>query len=427
MYNLNSYSVTNNFIKNLLTETPLPNLPVVAYGDRVVQDVTYLNGYNIIRCTEDGVLRDLTSNYMCSNSATCSDNFICGLGIKSANYTVVGQYTHEGFKPGKTNQFYSKHREYDLDTHKRLGEYLRWYKSTTNINLMGLYNCFYPEATDDVSFALRDKSDGLGLQLHLTNGPSEKFKVYKVPVNFNENYSIFLSAPATVYYMISFIRGGTPVIASPVTNGPGLLHEVFQYRPKRAVLSRNQELVVSTSIANEENEQKWPPALSFTPTPISGRSLFDYRDDLYLLIAVDKSYSGTITILEDTHINLSDRMLISAEIGELAKKDSTGILLDEVLHFEPEINPSILTDDTYTPFSDKLLSYLVENAITSQEDIPLHIKRVQEKVGDTHSTSDVWGELLLSKIYATYSNSKNGSPYDITGYVDKDVEKVLFE
>lgn len=474
MYNLNSSSVTNSFIKQLLTEVSLPNLTPVAYGDYILSGVTYLYNHNVIRCTKSGIISDLQAGYLCSEDSICNVGFICGVGFPIASYDIVEPYLYSGLIPGKTSQFHSTKNSYDMETHTRLGEFLRWYRSAYGVNLMGLYNCFYPQTTDEVSFT-RHKD-----KLNLTPGHFNKESVvYKVPVRFNTSYSVYFTSTCTVNWSLCFMRNGDILrvgeltsfgvrqnVESPQDNLEMTeaeksmpVHNVLQASPHRTTVSGiNRDILVATSISDYNTI---PTSDRYdTSIGVSGKDLHFLQEYLCLILEVPRTYRGNIVILEDVQINQADTFRVNANlsnfIGEgtlykenksservehqlvddssayrggtplIFEKVSPNSFINELRHFNPPIKPSLLNSETYEPFSKKLVGYLVEHTITSQEDVPKNVQRVQDRIGDTLSSPDVWGEFLLPSLYRSYFSDYNASNYDVLGYVDKDVEGVLF-
>lgn len=472
MYNLNAASVTNSFIKQLLTDISLPNLIPVTYGDYILKGVTYLYNQNVIRCTRSGIISGLQAGYLCSEDSICDVGFICGVGVPLATYDIVESYLYTGLVPGKTSQFHSPKSYYDVETHHRLGEFLRWYRSVYSIDLMSLYNCFFPETTEEVSIS---RVEG---KFSIVNEPSaQETTVYKVPVKFNTSYAVYFSNSCTLNWSLCFLRNGGVLkvgdISSFRVNGSGVensaelsdeekqqyVHQVIQYNPHRTTLGGiHKMLAVSTSITDYNVLPS--DSRKDTEVVISGTDLHSLHRYLYLIIEVPKSYSGNIVILENVQVKQADKFRVNANIsnyvgeGTLYKENkvkewvehslvddassyestiplrfekvSPASFINELQHFSPVVNPSLLNSDRYEPFSDKLLSYLIESTITSQEDIPHNIKRIQEKIGEAKGTPDVWGEFLSPQIYSYYFNKPNVSNYDILGYVDKDVEDALF-
>ncbi len=191
--------------------------------------------------------------------------------------------------------------------------------------------------------------------------------------------------------------------------------------------------------------------------------LFEYEDYLYMLIQVDKNHFGAITVLEGEYSQPGCKFISNSQYRE-----------EDIVDFVPDVIPSLgtISNTKPIPFSDRLIEYLTQSAITPEDNIRNNIKRVKEKL-DLKDTKDIWTNSLLYVLfnkYFTYTSSKyiqskntliedNKSDlgltddqlvylpltgelvgtkninfsldsrkniYDISGYVDKDVEKSLF-
>ena len=79
-------------------------------------------------------------------------------------------------------------------------------------------------------------------------------------------------------------------------------------------------------------------------------------------------------------------------------------------------------------FTGRLVEYLLDNIITSNDTISKNIKRAQESVNFT-SRNGIWDDNLRVSIFnKTIENANKLDrviPMDINGFVDKDSEKLL--
>ena len=182
-----------------------------------------------------------------------------------------------------------------------------------------------------------------------------------------------------------------------------------------------------------------------------------------MLIQVDKNHFGALTVLEGEYSQPGCKFISNSQYRE-----------EDIVDFVPDVIPSLgtISNTKPIPFSDRLIEYLTQSAITPEDNIRNNIKRVKEKL-DLKDTKDIWTNSLLYVLfnrYFTYTSSKyiqskntliedNKSAlrltddqlvylpltgelvgtkninfsldsrkniYDISGYVDKDVEKSLF-
>ena len=88
------------------------------------------------------------------------------------------------------------------------------------------------------------------------------------------------------------------------------------------------------------------------------------------------------------------------------------------------------TGESY-PFADRLIEYLVGNAITNEDEIADNIKRVQKVLNENSNEITYYGlwEDKIRPIVYNYMNNpdlkcnKSSMNHDILGFIDKDVEK----
>ena len=111
-------TIESRFIKAILQDTYIPNYQSVIEGDYIVEDTFYVYRHRIIRCTKNGILS------------------------KDGKYKVIDNYNKNVLDQTFMSNFNSKESFYDSGTHKALGEYLRYYRGQTYIDLMPLYNCY---------------------------------------------------------------------------------------------------------------------------------------------------------------------------------------------------------------------------------------------------------------------------------------------
>ena len=109
---------------------------------------------------------------------------------------------------------------------------------------------------------------------------------------------------------------------------------------------------------------------------------------------------------------------------------------------QPELNDRVLTPVTALqllklntkesyPFADRLIEYLLDNAITDQDTLSDNIKRVQKIMSENKIDNMIAGawdnkmqHVLYDFMYDENSNilDRTSVCHDILGYVDKDVE-----
>lgn len=434
MARFNDISVETRFIKSLLKNSFIPIAPTICEGDLMVSGAIYSYNNHIVECNSTGVFGSKYNiEAISSHMSICGPDFICGIGVRTAEYKIIYQHTPYKFEPGISSSFISTMNGYDCDTHKYLGKYLRYFRSTSGINLMPYYNCFTNKDTTLVSLtatSILDKSN------------NDKI-VWSIPILLNKKYTIFLESSSPVSIGATFLND-TGRISTTIDGQETLLDSLLDSN-----VEQHQSLQITSPITFN--------------TVTTNPKLFEYEDYLYMLIQVDKNHSGAITVLEGEYSQPGCRFISNSQYRE-----------EDTVDFVPKVIPSLgtISNTESIPFSNRLIEYLTQSAITPVDDIRNNIKRVKEKL-NLKDTKDIWTDSLLYILfnkYFTYTSNKYISSrktsvednkktlgltedqlvylpitkelvgtknidfsldsrkniYDIGGYVDKDVEKSIF-
>ena len=179
--------------------------------------------------------------------------------------------------------------------------------------------------------------------------------------------------------------------------------------------------------------------------------LYRERSKMKLFIKVPRTSTSALVVLEGDYVADSqyhfegrDLKLVDQVIGRPYVKVSE----DEYEPIKPSkfnqafdrnylttLQLGYINSDINHPFSDRLVEYLLGNAITSMDPLDSNIARVQqnlvsrkpgtvrlEKVG----LSGVWSDSMRNVLYglARVSNILI-SEKDVLGYVDKDIENLI--
>lgn len=340
------------------------------------------------------------------------------------------QYTTIPYTYGQKILNYTKNLQiqntvYDSYTHEYLGDYLRFHRDFANINLMPLYNCFSNRACPhlDISFEIGNKYE----VKFKTDQSFETalYKYYMVPVKFFKDYTIamdssasievccciydeyhnkdedFSSIPKLTYQCFGDLQFKTPVLYTRLQNLNGLLVDPL----------------------NEMND------------------LCQQEDNLKLILKIPANNKSSIVILEGDYTNYND---------SITKAGKEKVVLTEhnktVINYENLVACEFLADKLITPlqllrtntgesypFADRLVEYLVGNAITVNEEIQDNVVRAKTVISKNCPTdlypmevSDgIWEPILQCLVY-DYINENQATHdvnHDILGFIDKDVEK----
>ncbi len=392
----------SRFIKNLLYTEELPLLDVVTKGDLIIKDCLYIYGEDIIRCTGTGRLEgDDTIVLVPSNDLFPSSALYSG-GIRKAEFEFVSRC-----EECEKNKVFYKYRSntnyYDGETHKHLGNYIRYFKNKTGIDLMPFYNCY----TSDVI-------EGMYLQPPKKDSPTyiletnDSYKVLAIPIKFNKTYTIAVDCGEPVQMRAVIYDKNAGMI---VDNSGGYYSDRLESSYTRifsSLFSRPFTFKVETE----------------------DYALYQQQRNLHLLIQIPSHNNSSISVLEGKYTDLH----------VVHTNENT------VRSVRPFRNLSLLnfnTKQSYA-FSDRLVEYLLLNVITSQEEISDNLDRVQsaladERLGrrpvdtvydslvDNHRvTLGAWGESLQQAVLRVVEDNSTSYYFrDQDGNVNKDMEKFL--
>lgn len=348
-----SINLISGFIKNLLYNTPLPLVDTANTHTKMVNGGQYLHKLNFIECTQSGTLIDGTAK----------------------------QKTLQHYIPGKdyvnmTHRFVSTSNYYDNETHRYLGDYLRWYRDIFNIDLMAYYNCFQTYLVDDIQLA--------------PSSP-ELYKTYLTHIKFNTTYTIAIDSVEPFYYK--------PVLYTDIG------------------LSELSSRINIDTVCTQSNFGQ-PFTVEFSTDDLE---LYNNRKNLYLAISLPIGNTSSITILEGNFTNADVHNIFNVEnLQQLDPVHMNGLLISSPTLLRMNIEKSI-------PFSPRLIEYLLENVIDSRDPISNNIELVQkyiDKKSELFSSYGIWNDNIRYLIYRLCYRL-NLSTVDGDGYANKDVEKYL--
>lgn len=420
-------TLISKFIKNMLLNTPLPLINTVREFDYIIENCFYVYRTNVIKCTKSGTLVSNHlefANKMSENLSNDIANTQQGIidtqakiddpetseeekeklqvlltGLQAhliniqnksfieAEYTIVQPFVWGRDLTGVTERFFSKYNYYDSDTHLYLGKYLRCLRDIKDIDLMPFYNCFNYKIVSDISLPLED-----------TEVDGNK-KVLAVPIKFNKTYTVAIDS-------------GTRVLMKSVLYGDfGLLK------------SRD-----GTDLTSQLNEQTVVCGhLDFLqPTTYKiecyDKNLLNLEKYLYLIIQLSSSNSSSVVVLEGDYTHLDSTKIINVDdLNKVPDKELDNIFLSKLGLLQ-------INDTNIYAFSNRLIEYLLLNAITSDDEISHNIYTIQQKLDlfkDSRISKGVWDNYMRYLLYNTYMNRQNITKLDINGFVDKDVERYI--
>lgn len=387
MQRFNKVSVEGTFIKALLYNTPIPNIQTVMTGDYMVAGYSYIYNYDVVYCNSSGIVMDNGGSRMESD----------GL----ATWTYLYEYNPKDHYILFAERYMSKYNYYDPETHEWLGKYLRYYRGLTGVDLMPFYNCFSNTQVDNIKI----NSDTREVYKHYVQGP---FKVYKVPVRFNQKYTIAIDCPAPVKIAWCFMDQNN-LLDVKIGKGDNI-NKVLWAKDK--------------AINTFEGMSFRHPVMLEMPNQVRNNEQYLklYENDLYLLIQLPIDNDSSIVVLEGDYRNLDKVNIFSYDRFEdimLAKQNQLMLSKLSLLKFN---------DKSQHPYAPRLVEYLTGQAITSEDQIPKNIYRINQLLTDGNhfklqtAKFDVWWDDTRFGIYKYQCEDSKAERIDMNGFMDKDTE-----
>ena len=154
------------------------------------------------------------------------------------------------------------------------------------------------------------------------------------------------------------------------------------------------------------------------------KKYFGFLNDLYLAIEVGSNNDNSLVVLEGTYSTSADTKIISADMLNVNDPQE----LDYALTSSCSLLE--LNDGIQHPFSDKLISYLLQHTVDTRTTNEYDIEKICDSLKTTPSYTDVWtNELryLLFTEYMALPNKYNLNKKDILGFMDVDVENAIYK
>ena len=316
---------------------------------------------------------------------------------------------------------------YDSYTHEYLGDYLRFHRDFANINLMPLYNCFSNRACPhlDLSFTI-----GNNYEVKFKTDQSLEaalYKYYMVPVKFFKNYTIAIDSSASIE-VCCCIYDEYHNKDNDFAEIPKLTYQCFGDLQFKAPVLYTKLQNLNSLLLDPENAEN---------------DLCQQEDNLKLILKIPANNNSSIVILEGDYTKYNDSVAkTGTEVAALTEHNKTIINYEnlDACEFLSDklITPLQLlrtnTGESY-PFADRLVEYLVGNAITVNEEIKDNVVRAKTIIGancapEVYSmvTDDgIWEPILQCLVYDYINNTSKTNIHDINhdilGFIDKDVEK----
>ena len=305
------------------------------------------------------------------------------IAVYAYNYPVVNL----------TKNLIIKSSVYDAYTHNYLGDFLRFIRDYHGIDLMSMYNCFSGQEprrlalTDEVG---RNFVDINGFRLRIDTDDKD-YDYYIVPIKFDKTYTFALN-----------INSGYDIVS--------ILHDdIFIKSTPDDLIKQSYMHVNGSTFSN-------PFTYSTKWSCTREKELWKKEKNLRLLMRVPKNRETSIVILEGDYTlacNTAGGCLYSNIINnvhKLTKKECEELNLDDSYigkyiniptNYFSKLSLLEVDDKLIHPFADKLIEYILRNAITSEDFISQNIEYVQDMIYPLGIKGyyGLWDDLLRYNIY----------------------------
>ena len=313
---------------------------------------------------------------------------------------------------------------YDNYTHEYLGDYLRFIRDYHHVDLMSMYNCFGKKRPSRIYYTQK-LSDSFTFEIDTDN---TNFNYYVVPIRFNQNYTIAVDSDikwelVTLLYSNIFVEG----IPS------SLVKESYR--------------VISGS--------KFSKPFLYSTNFSCAKDCWQKEKNLVMLLKIPSEVKSSIVILEGNYTSWTN-VIDGTQISNFIYDDSAK---NDLVIYDSKCSLLNANLENSYPFADRLVEYLLENAITPMDKFQKNIGRIQDVVydGDIKGYYGIWDNQLQNKIHSLLlrpditkgNNLKYGNTIiktdlsesiveedrpvkrfidiyqDVLDYVDKDVETLV--
>ena len=401
-HKFNEDSIYTKFIKQLVATTYVPTIEIWKPGKPIIKGFQYI-----------------TKNYIVEAKESWNQDSGIELNdIYNGYFNIIKPYIEGKEYQNITSNYISNKFMYDSKTHFYLGQYLRMLRDLHDLDLMCFYNCVTGVTSDKIRLGSEKDPN----EVITNNKEEDNYTTLLVPIYFNQDYTIYLNSSAPIK-----MRG---IFYDEVTN-------------------------VSVKNLSESKVIEYPSSSSSKPILFrlnqkigAGYYSMYYRNYLTLALQIPKNIKNVVILEGDytnskLYIENSQNKIPEVTYGTIDYSNLTTEEINKHCIGIPALTRSI-KNELYA-YDDKLLEYLLLNAIHSEEEISKNIERVQtysssyecEKYNGTRFdkkyTRGVWDNNLRMFLYdlVTKGGKNNKRAHldpitiDILGYVDKDVETII--
>lgn len=460
MFKFNDTNILTGYIKEMLASFNLPCYKVYTRQQREHFEETG-EELNVIASQEDQ--EDDNPCFVSYIKDGSVQQYVKNKEGNSYTWKVITDpYLYNIFVPNETKNYVIKNNIYDYYTHEYLGEYLRFIRDFHNVDLMPLYNCFSDHICNNIELTwdiITDIIENSVTTEGTTTTPSEtaegtteagttttkktvikksitfsgsnpEYKIYMLPVKLFQKYTIAIDCQQE-YELCCGIYGKYLDTREIFKSIPEKTYKKVIGQFSKPILYDLAELLPSKlTTGSDKKKEQWEETIAW---------LAKNEGDLKLFIKLPASNNSSITVLEGGYRSWND----SQGVGLNKIQNKTVLNFDASDECLSNSNLKLITPlqllkfntgKSY-PFADRLVEYLLGNAITPLDEIADNIKRVQTialKNEQVNKADGIWTD-KLQKILYNFMNSKEltqgnkkETNHDILGYADKDVENAYY-
>ena len=400
MYHFNENNIVTGYIKEFLHNFELPICPVFINGKtEVYSNTNYIYNHSVV----------FTNDNIPDNTYSLNNNY------KIVQSYVFGQPILNLTKRLKLNSIL-----YDTYTHEYLGDYLRFYRDYTGIDLMMLYNCFSNRMAENFEYYDTSDSDNKSV----FRASDTNYKIYLVPIKFDKKYLIGIDSDVKVEMVCGLVDGNVQVTS---INTDNLYYHSYKSFNS---MSFHQPIIYDTSFNGYGLDA----------------DLRGMETCLKLCIKLPAVNRSSISIIEVSQPSEFFTQTVDGNIAEMVPN-----LLDvediEEIEYPSKLSLFKVNDGVSYPFADRLLEYLFGQAITSDETIGDNIERVRVQLSSSQQAEKngvrlgvrspvgyrgVWNPYMrvLCYLASIFPHTTEETTFvqktnDLTYYIDKDIESLI--
>ena len=297
---------------------------------------------------------------------------------ENGDYKFLAEFVYNKPYLNRTTKFIINSSTYDEYTHEYFGKYLRFIRDYKGFNLMPLYNCFGGKQPSKLVRTIKINDD---FKLSI-NTYDSSYNYYLVPVKFNKEYTVAIDAPIS-YEMMCIIN----------TNN-------FLDEPTNTKVESDYDKLVRLTYKNIKGSTFGSPFIYSTKTEMA-KTLWPVEKSLYLLLKLPAVIDSTITILEGNFAGFDtiDNALVTNTIVDQKECYNN----DDFKEMYPtKLSLLELNDTNSYPFADRLVEYLLGQAVSELDNNASNVLRTQLAIygNDTfQGYAGIWSNILVQNIW----------------------------